>query len=101
MTLKNAFSGTAGSIKIKSTEHYNDLGYDGSTITGVTVAARNLVHGVMTLKVAIIDDLADQILTFGTLPTNIQVEQHGITQANSSKHCSSRCRYNITTNWLL
>ena len=39
--LKNAFSGTAGSIKIKSTEHYNDLGYDGSTITGVTVAARN------------------------------------------------------------
>ena len=78
--LKNAFSGTAGSIKIKSTEHYNDLGYDGSTITGVTVAARNPGSWANNLKVAIIDDLADQVLTFGTLPTNIQVG-FGITQA--------------------
>ena len=78
--LKNAFSGTAGSIKIKSTEHYNDLGYDGSTITGVTVAARNPGSWANKLKVAIIDDLADQVLTFGTLPTNIQVG-FGITQA--------------------
>ena len=62
--LKNAFSGTAGSIKIKSTEHYNDLGYDGSTITGVTVAARNPGSWANNLKVAIIDDLADQVLTF-------------------------------------
>ena len=38
-----------------------------------------LVHGQMDLKVAIIDDLADQILTFSTLPTNIQVG-YGITQ---------------------
>ena len=78
--LKNAFSGTAGSIKIKSTEHYNDLGYDGSTITGVTVVARNPGSWANNLKVAIIDDLADQVLTFGTLPTNIQVG-FGITQA--------------------
>jgi len=78
--LKNAFSGTAGSIKIKSTENYNDLGYDGSTITGVTVAARNPGSWANNLKVAIIDDLADQILTFSTLPTNIQVG-YGITQA--------------------
>ena len=78
--LKNAFSGTAGSIKIKSTEHYNDLGYDGSTITGVTVAARNPGSWANGLKVAIIDDLADQILTFSSLPTNIAVG-YGITQA--------------------
>ena len=78
--LKNAFSGTAGSIKIKSTENYNDLGYDGSTITNVTVAARNPGSWANNLKVAIIDDLADQILTFSTLPTNIQVG-YGITQA--------------------
>jgi len=77
--LKNAFSGTAGSIKIKSTEHYNDLGYDGSTITGVTVAARNPGSWANNLKVAIIDDLADQVLTFGSLPSNIQVG-FGITQ---------------------
>ena len=78
--LKNAFSGTAGSIKIKSTENYNDLGYDGSTITNVTVAARNPGSWANNLKVAIIDDLADQILTFSTLPTNIAVG-YGITQA--------------------
>ena len=78
--LKNAFSGTAGSIKIKSTEHYNDLGYDGSTITGVTVAARNPGSWANQLKVAIIDDLADQVLTFSSLPSNIQVG-FGITQA--------------------
>ena len=65
--LKNAFSGTAGSIKIKSTEHYNDLGYDGSTITGVTVAARNPGSWANGLKVAIIDDLADQVLTLSLI----------------------------------
>ena len=77
--LKNAFSGTAGSIKIKSTEHYNDLGYDGSTITGVTVAARNPGSWANNLKVAIIDDLADQVLTFSSLPANINVG-YGVTQ---------------------
>ena len=77
--LKNAFSGTAGSIKIKSTEHYNDLGYDGSTITGVTVAARNPGSWANNLKVALIDSQADQILTFSALPANITVG-YGITQ---------------------
>ena len=77
--LKNAFSGTAGSIKIKSTEHYNDLGYDGSTITGVTVAARNPGSWANNLKVALIDSQADQILTFSALPANIAVG-YGITQ---------------------
>ena len=77
--LKNAFSGSAGSIKIKSTEHYNDLGYDGSTITGVTVAARNPGSWANNLKVALIDSQADQVLTFNTLPTNIAVG-YGITQ---------------------
>ena len=78
--LKNAFSGSASDIKIKSTEHYNDLGYDGSTITGVTVAARNPGSWANGLKVAIIDDLADQVLTFSSLPANIAVG-YGITQA--------------------
>ena len=77
--LKNSFSGTAGSIKIKSTEHYNDLGYDGSTITGVTVASRNPGSWANGLKVAIIDDFADQVLTFSSLPTNIAVG-YGVTQ---------------------
>ena len=78
--LKNAFSGSAGSIKIKSTEHYNDLGYDGTAITGVTVAARNPGSWANGVKVAIIDSFADQVLTFGTLPANVAVG-YGITQA--------------------
>jgi len=61
--LKNAFAGSASDIKIKSTEHYNDLGYDGSTITGVTVVARNPGSWGNGLKVAIIDGKADQVLT--------------------------------------
>ena len=77
--LKNSFSGTAGSIKIKSTEHYNDLGYDGSTITNVTVAARNPGSWANGLKVAIIDSFADQVLTFSALPSGVQVGM-GITQ---------------------
>ncbi len=77
--LKNAFAGSASDIKIKSTEHYNDLGYDGSVISGVTVAARNPGSWANGLKVAIIDDLADQVLTFSSLPTNIAVG-YGVTQ---------------------
>ena len=39
--LRNAYTGSGSSFKIKSTEHYNQLGYDNNTITGVTFAARN------------------------------------------------------------
>ena len=61
--LKNAFVGTASSIKIRSTEHYEQLGYDENAITGVTVAARNPGTWANDIKVAIIDAKADQILT--------------------------------------
>ena len=61
--LKNAFVGAATSIKIKSTEHYEQLGYDENIIPGVTVAARNPGTWANDIKVAIIDGRADQILT--------------------------------------
>ena len=60
--LKNAFVGAATSIKIKSTEHYEQLGYDENAITNVTVAARNPGTWANDIKVAIIDAKADQIL---------------------------------------
>jgi hypothetical protein len=60
--LKNAFVGAASSIKIKSTEHYEQLGYDENPITNVTVAARNPGTWANDIKVAIIDAKADQIL---------------------------------------
>ena len=84
--LKNGFAGAASSIKIKSLDDYNNLGYDESTITDVTVVARNPGSWSNGLKVALIDAKADQILvgvsTSASLP-NIQVG-YGVTQAISS-----------------
>jgi hypothetical protein len=70
--LKNAFVGAATSIKIKSTEHYEQLGYDENKITNVTVAARNPGTWANGIKVAIIDGKADQILT-GINTTSVSV----------------------------
>ena len=64
--LRNAFTGSASSFKIKSTEHYNQLGYDNNTITGVTFAARNPGSWGNGIRVATIDGLADQIVGINT-----------------------------------
>jgi hypothetical protein len=84
--LTNAFVGSASSIKIKSTEHYGQLGYQENTISGVTFAARNPGSWANGVRVATIDAKADQIIagvqTSATLPT-IAVG-YGITQAISS-----------------
>jgi len=84
--LKNGFVGSASSIKIKSLEHYNQLGYDENTITGVTFAARNPGSWSNGIKIGIIDAKADQILsgvsTNAALDT-IQVG-YGVTQAISA-----------------
>jgi len=77
--LKNAFVGTASNIKIKSTEHYEQLGYDENTITNVTVAAKNPGTWANGIKVAVIDAKADQILT-GITTTNVSVG-YGFTAA--------------------
>ena len=61
--LRNAFTGSASSFKIKSTEHYNQLGYDNNTITGVTFAARNPGSWGNGIRVATIDGLADQVIS--------------------------------------
>ena len=60
---KNAFVGSASSVKIKSLDNYEDLGYDENTITGVIVAARNPGSWANGIKVGIIDAKADQILS--------------------------------------
>jgi hypothetical protein len=85
--LKNGFAGVASSIKIKSLDDYNNLGYDENTITDVTVAARNPGSWSNGIKVALIDAKADQILvgvsTNATTLKNIAVG-YGVTQAISS-----------------
>ena len=64
--LTNAFVGSASSIKIKSTEHYGQLGYQENTISGVTFAARNPGSWANGVRVATIDSKADQILSLST-----------------------------------
>jgi hypothetical protein len=87
--LKNAFVGNVGvtSVKIKSLDHYEELGYDENAITDVTVAARNPGSWANGIKVAIIDSKADQILS-GILINNPSVSiqvGYGITQSLSGK----------------
>ena len=64
--LKNGFAGTASSVKIKSTEHYQELGYQENVLADVTVAAKNPGTWSNDIKVAIIDAKADQILDMST-----------------------------------
>ena len=64
--LSNACIGATTITKIKSTEHYNQLGYDNNTITGVTFAARNPGSWGNGIRVATIDGLADQIVGINT-----------------------------------
>tara|TARA_R100001460_G_scaffold87772_1_gene129234 strand:+ start:1817 stop:4021 length:2205 start_codon:yes stop_codon:yes gene_type:complete len=67
--LKNAFVGAASSIRIKSSDHYNQLGYDDNTITNVTVAAKTPGSYANGIRVSIIDAKADQILTVAGIST--------------------------------
>jgi hypothetical protein len=64
-SLKNARVGSTD-IKIKSTEDYNNKGYDENTISNVTFAARNPGSWANGLKIAVIDAKADQILTLNS-----------------------------------
>ena len=77
--LKNAFVGTASNIKIKSTEHYQELGYQENVLAGVTVASKNPGTWANDIRVAIIDGQADQRLTLSDT-TDLSVGL-GVTQA--------------------
>jgi len=81
--LKNAFVGTASSVKIKSLDNYEELGYDENNITNVVVAARNPGSWANGIKVGIIDAKADQILS-GIVTTLAKVG-YGITQSLTGK----------------
>jgi phage tail sheath protein FI len=83
--LRNGFVGTASSVKIDSLDHYNALGYDENTLSGVVVAARNPGSWSNGLKVGIIDSKADQVLVGVNTSTasgiaNIAVG-YGVTQS--------------------
>ncbi len=71
--LKNAYVGTATSIRIKSTAHYEELQYDENAITGVTFAAKNPGTWANGIRVAVIDGKADQTLTASGLGSGVSV----------------------------
>ncbi len=80
--LKNGFVGSASSVKLKSTEHYQELGYQENALTTVTVAAKNPGTWSNGIKVAIIDNAADQVLKIDTVGVaSTIVVGMGITQA--------------------
>jgi len=72
-------------VKIDSLDHYNDLGYDENTLSGRFVAARNPGTWGNDLRVCIIDNFADQILTGIDTSANNIVVGYGVTQDLSGK----------------
>lgn len=79
--LKNARSGSVP-IKVKSIQHYIDLGYLEKPIPNVTILAQNPGSWANGILVSIIDSQADQILT-GINTTGVTVGC-GITQSISN-----------------
>ena len=75
--LKNA-NDAGATLKIKSVEHYEELNYPTTPVTGATVISKNPGSWANDIRVAIIDAKADQRLTLDA--TNITVGL-GVTQA--------------------
>jgi hypothetical protein len=74
--LRNAAVGvgtTTSDVKIKSLEHYTQLGYDETLIPGVHIVAQNPGSWANGLRVAVIDSFADQELTFTAVPTGVGI----------------------------
>ena len=61
--IKNAFVGTASSVRIKSVDHYEELGYDENAIANVTLAARDPGSWANGIRIGVIDGRADQTLS--------------------------------------
>ena len=77
--LYNGTVGAAASVKIKSNDHYEELGYDINVYPSATIVAKNPGSWSNGIKIGIIDGYADQNLTINSL-TNVEVG-YGVTQA--------------------
>ena len=80
--LKNS-NDAGSSLKVKSRDHYAELNYPSSPISGATVVAKNPGSWANDIRVAIIDAQADQRLTFDQQPAGGAqvVVGMGVTQA--------------------
>jgi len=96
--LTNGFVGSASSIKIKSLEHYTELGYNDNTIADVQFAARNPGSWSNGIRVAIIDGKADQRVYISDT-TNITVGM-GVTQAVDGRVAAGTGTTSLLTGYL-
>ena len=93
--LFNAAVGVGSSVKIKSTEHYQELGYQENKLATQTVAARNPGSWANDIRIAIIDGAADQILGIGT--TGISAFSAAISNRASTIATGAATTVGITT----
>ena len=93
--MKNGMFGTLSSVKIKSSEHYEQLGYDENTITDVTVAAKDPGSWGNGLRVGIIDAKADQVL--GIVTSGVSVFSAAINNSSATIATGTATTIGITT----
>lgn len=82
--LKNSVdsSNSSTSIKIKNTDHYEELGYDENVVPNVIVTGKNPGSWANGIRVGILDCKADQILELAS--SGIATVGLGVTQVISS-----------------
>jgi hypothetical protein len=83
-SLKNATDNATPELKIKSDEHYNQLGYDDNAISSTVISAKNPGSWANGIRVATIDAKADQILTLASA-TGISTVGYAVTQTMVGK----------------
>ncbi len=82
--LTNATDNATPAIKIKSDEHYNQLGYDDNTIGSTVISSKNPGTWANGIRVAVIDGKADQTLTVAN-NTGIATVGYAVTQTMVGK----------------
>ena len=82
--LANATDNATPAIKIKSDEHYNQLGYDDNTISSTIISAKNPGTWANGIRVAVCDAKADQVLTVANA-TGIATVGYAVTQTMVGK----------------
>ena len=82
--LANATDNATPAIKIKSDEHYNQLGYDDNTISSTIISAKNPGTWANGIRVAVWDAKADQVLTVANA-TGIATVGYAVTQTMVGK----------------
>ena len=94
--LWNAYVGTGSSIKVKSTEHYEQLGYDENTISSKQFVSKNPGSWANGIRIAVIDARGDQVLN-GISTSGVSVFTATIDNRSATIDSASDTTLGITT----